>query len=377
MTTPTAESASLATKSADSPWHIELTDQVPEADLGAVGNRLVDIFSYYQPFSTQRTHLAWIRVQYEGQLLALVPTVRLVKRPVTDMLRHGWRRWLGPTLGPLAKKTTLLIDTAFMVFADQSPFVLAEGIEIDPNRLKREVVEFAKGLKGVDMLWITEPEEDCQWAAGEGFHQFYTLPMAHIEIGESTSFQEYAATVSRNRRRNFKIERKTFEEAGGQIDMQEAPLQEPLLGEVLKCLEGSAAHSQFVVPYNEVLIDPRAFAGQRQTVLVARVAGQVVGFMSFLIDGKRLMQCHGGLDYERSHEVLAYHNLIQTAIKYAIERGLTTFSMGPLSNETKRRATTTLKPMVANLWNRNPLDAMAAKMFFTKNLEVYRGELKS
>ena len=97
--------------------------------------------------------------------------------------------------------------------------------------------------------------------------------------------------------------------------------------------------------------------------------------MSFLVQGKRLMQCHGGLDYQKSHEVLAYHNLIQAAVKFAIENDLNCVSMGPLNNETKRRAATTLKPMVANLWNRNPLDALAARMFFAKNLEVYRGEL--
>ena len=205
-------------------------------------------FAYYQPFSSKTTQLAWIRVEADGKLVALVPTVRLVKRPATDMLRHGWRRWLGPTLGPLAKKTTLLIDTAFLAYDDQSPFYAPEAMELDRDRLKREVVAFAKKLKRVDTLWITEPEPECRWAATEGFQQFYTLPMAHIDIGESTSFQQYVASLSKKRRRNLKGERETFESANGQIDIHEGPLAEPLLGELLACLEQSAAHSQFAVP---------------------------------------------------------------------------------------------------------------------------------
>ena len=44
----------------------------------------------------------------------------------------------------------------------------------------------------------------------------------------------------------------------------------------------------------------------RQIVLTAHLDGNVIGFMSLLQDGSRLMQCHGGLDYQRSHEVKVY-----------------------------------------------------------------------
>jgi hypothetical protein len=87
------------------------------------------------------------------------------------------------------------------------------------------------------------------------------------------------------------------------------------------------------------------------------------------------MQCHGGLDYERSHEVQAYHNLIYAGIEYALARGCRMMSMGPLNNETKRRAGSALKPIVASLWNKNPIDAFVARKLFVKNFEVYRGEV--
>ena len=128
------------------------------------------------------------------------------------------------------------------------------------------------------------------------------------------------------------------------------------------------------MPYGHVLTNPQAFAAQRQTVLVALAGGEVVGFMSFLQDGRRLMQCHGGLDYKRSHEVLAYHNLIYAGIEHALERGCQMMSMGPLNNETKRRAASVFKPIIASIWNRNPLDALLLRSLFARNFEVYRGE---
>ncbi|WP_218932295.1 peptidogalycan biosysnthesis protein [Adhaeretor mobilis] len=360
---------------------IGFVEKLPPADFAHFRSPLLDNFAFCEQFSSAKTQLAWIRVAQGGQTVALVPSVRLVKRPATDMLRHGLRRWLGPTLGPLAKKTTLLIDTAFLAYDDSSPFYIREGGLLEPEEIKRQVVKFARQIQGIDTLWITEPESQSTWAADEGFQQFYTLPMAQIELGNSASFAEHVASLSKKRRRNLKHEREVFAEAGGEIETHQATLSSPadrtLLDELLACLDASASHSQFAVPYNDVLTNPQAFSQQVQTILVARVDSQVVGFMSFLMTENRLMQCHGGLDYQRSHEVLAYHNLIQAAVKLALKHELKTVSMGPLNNETKRRAASTLKPMVANLWNRNPLDAFAAKKFFAKNLEVYRGEVGS
>ncbi len=226
-------------------------------------------------------------------------------------------------------------------------------------------------------MWIAEPSDEAAWAAADGFDQFQTLPIVHVELEGCASADDYLATLSKKRRRNLRHERETFANAGATIERHEGPLGDraALVDELVACLRASAQHSALTVPYNDVLIDPRAFAKQRQTVLVARVAGQAVGFMSFLVDGDRLMQCHGGLDYQRSHDVLAYHNLIYAGIELAIERRCRLMSMGPLNNETKRRAAGALRPIVAGLWNRNPLDAFVARKLFIKNFDVYSGEV--
>ncbi|MCA9261816.1 MAG: hypothetical protein KDA61_21510, partial [Planctomycetales bacterium] len=61
----------------------------------------------------------------------------------------------------------------------------------------------------------------------------------------------------------------------------------------------------------------------------------------------------------------------------ALRRGSGSLSMGPLNNETKRRSSTDLLPMVANLWNRNPVDRFAAEKFFAPNFAVYSGPYRA
>jgi hypothetical protein len=348
---------------------------MPEEVASVGGAETAANFSFFVPFSSDATELFWVKAFQGERLAGAAPVVKLRKRKATDMLRRPLRRWLGPIIGPLAKKTTLLVDTAFLAYDDRSPFLTTAGV--DRDEVKRAVSAFLKSQRKVDTVWISEPPGEATWAAREGYAQFHTLPMVHVHFDGCTSLEDYAAKLSKKRRRNFRHERETFAKAGATIETHEGPLsaRPQLLDALLNCLQASADHSQFTVPYNDVLTDPRAFSQQPQTALVARVGAQIVGFMSFLEDGPRLMQCHGGLDYSRSHDVLAYHNLIHAAIEHGIRRGCRMMSMGPLNNETKRRAGGELKPIVASLWNRNPVDALVARKLFVNNFEVYRGEL--
>lgn len=354
---------------------IELTEKANEAEIAELGGRSLANFAHFLRFSRAKsTELYFVRVRNEDQVVALVPTVRLSKRKATDMLRPELRRWLGPTLGVVARKTTWLLDTAFLAYDYASPFYCRPAM--DRQRIKLAVADFLKKQKSVDTLWIAEPPAETSWAREAGFDHFYTLPMVHVSLDGITSLDDYLASLSKKRRRNFRCERETFAKGGATIEQKEGPLEDPLLEQLHKLLQQSELNSRLIVPYNDVLIDRDAFAQQAQTLLIAKLHDRPVGFISFIEAEDRLLQCHGGLDYEHSHEVQAYHNLIYAAIEYAIARGLSHFSMGPLNNETKRRAGTQLLPMVANLWNRNPVDALFARKFFIKNFDVYQGEFE-
>ena len=358
------------------PLRIAADAELSDAERAAVGGgEAVASCAKYAPFSSGDTELLWAKAYAGEQLAGVAHVVRLRRRKATDMLRPSLRRWLGPILGPLARKTTMLVDTAFMAYDARSPFLMAPGV--DRVAVKRAISAFLKLQKKVDTVWISEPPEEAAWAASEKYLQFHTLPMVRIVLDGCTNLDAFLATLSRNRRRNFRRERETFAKAGGTIQIYRGVIGDnPTLHEqVMACLRASAAHSQFTVPYNDVLTNPRAIAAQWQIVLTAHLGDQVVGFMSCLQDGDRLMQCHGGLDYVKSHEILAYHNLISAAIKHAIERRCNSLTLGPMTNETKRRAGGVMRPIVSSLWNRNPGDALFVRKVFAKNFEVYRGEL--
>lgn len=347
------------------------------------GGEAVAAGAGYVPFSTADTGLFWAKAYQADRLVAVALVVRLRKRKATDLLRQPLRKWLGLLLGPLAKKTTLLLDTAFMAYDACSPFHTAPGV--DRPAVKREICAFLKKQKRVDTIWISEPPDEAAWAdqnSGQNFSQFHTLPMVQVVLEGCDSLDQYLATLSRNSRRNFKRERDVFAKAGGVIDVWEGVIGDnpKLHAQVMSCLEASAAHSKFTVPYNDVLTAPAAIAALRQIVLTARLVDdrlgdKVIGFMSCLQDGDRLMQCHGGLNYVESHEVKAYHNLISHAIELGIARRCRVLTLGPNTNETKQRAGGRFRPIVSSMWNKLPGDRLVARKLFIKNFEVYRGEL--
>jgi hypothetical protein len=343
------------------------------------GGEAVSACAGYFPFSTRDTELFWAKAYKGDSLAAIAPVVRLRKRKATDLLRQPLRKWLGLLLGPLANKTTLLLDTAFMAYDACSPFLTAPGV--DRAAVKREISDFLKKQKKVDTIWISEPPDEAEWAADQNntqnYSQFHTLPMVQVVLEGCDSLEQYLATLSRNSRRNFKREREVFAKAGGVIDVWEGVIGDnpQLHAQVMSCLEASAAHSKFTVPYNDVLTAPAAIAALRQIVLTARLGDKVIGFMSCLQDGKRLMQCHGGLNYVESHEVKAYHNLISHAIELGIARRCRVLTLGPNTNETKKRAGGRFRPIVSSMWNKLPGDRLIARKLFIKNFEVYRGEL--
>lgn len=367
---------SFRKKPPESPFRVTTdVNLTAEERIAVGGGEAMASCGLYFPFSTPDTELFWAKA-YEGErLVGVVSVVRLRKRKATDMLRPAVRRWLGPILGPLSRKTTLLLDTAFMAYDARSPFFTAPGV--DAKAVKRAISGFLKKQKKVDTIWISEPPEEAEWAASEKYHQFHTLPMVQVVVEGCGSLDQYVATLSKNRRRNFRRERDLFTKAGGTILEYRGVIGDnpALHQQVMACLGASDSNSQFNVPYNDVLTNPQAIAKQWQIVLTAHLDGQVIGFMSLLVDGDRLMQCHGGLDYVRSHEVKAYHNLISAGIELTIKMGLKMLTLGPMTNETKRRAGGTFRPIVSSLWNKLPGDAFFARKVFSKNFEVYRGEL--
>src|SRR5690606_35471048 len=56
---------------------------------------------------------------------------------------------------------------------------------------------------------------------------------------------------------------------------------------------------------------------------------------------------------------------------FALDQGYTRVSFGPLNNETKRRAATEVRPVVANLWTRVPFFRTFTRCRVIPNMQVF------
>ena len=331
----------------------------------------LDNFAHFARHSTKHTQLFFVKIYRGADFLGLAPVTKIVNYQSTKLLRPDRRKWLGPLLGPLARKTTFMIDPAFLAFEYAAPFFCP--FAGDEDAVRTAVSEHLKRKPDADMIWIAEPRRDTTWAGAHGYDCFSTLPMVHVELAGHATVESYVEALSKKRRRNWRVDREAFDTRGGTLAHYEAPVPPGVLEEMHACLLQSAAHGDLAVPYEDLLNDRAAFLGQPQHAIVAQVAGRVVGFFSYIANGPALQQCHGGFDYEASHAVKAYANLINAAIEHAIANGFQRVTMGPLNNETKRRAGTHHMPVMVSLWCRSAVTRLLMRSFFLKNLQVYAG----
>ena len=330
------------------------------------------------PFNTRLTQLLLLRGARDGRLVGLAPVVRLPKRPVTQALRPQLRRWLEPWLGIISRKTTYLLDTAFLAFEYCDPFFVCQPADLPEFRAA--LVRYLQKLPDADAVWISSP--DRSWSGNEiagsphleelGFHSFAMLPSAQITWPGSNDWEKFLATQSKKRRRNSKIDDDVFTQGGGRLEYLTSPFSASHTDRMQLCLRSSEKKSPIHVPYNDVLIG-NGFRSQPQTAWCAWNSDRLAGFMSFIRNGQTLLQCHGGFDYSVSKPIRAYPRLIDAATKFAIETGCERLSLGPLNNEAKRRAATGLMPMRVYLWNRRRMDAIVVRRFLAQQFQVYAG----
>lgn len=348
------------------------------ADRAQFGSNSLQNFLHFLPFATRITEPLLLRGERNGRLIGVAPVVRLVKRPSTAALRPELRRWLEPWLGTVSRKTTYLVDTAFLAFEYCDPFFVCQPGDLPEFRAA--VVRYLQELPDADALWISTPGGDqtkAKLAGSPSFEElgcfsFDMLPSAQIHWPGLNSWEQFLASQSKKRRRNSKIDRDIFEQGGGRLELLSSPFSNSVADSMKTCLRSSEKKSHIHVPYNDVLIG-NGFRTQPQIAWCAWKAERLAGFMSFIRNGPKLLQCHGGFDYSLSLPIRAYPRLIDAAIQFAMETGCDSLSLGPLNNEAKRRAATCILPMRVHLWNRRRLDAFLVRRFLARQFQVYTG----
>jgi fatty acid desaturase len=333
-------------------------------------------FEHYARYSTQRNELFLVKVYRRDTLLGAAPVIKTTNFNGIRLLEDRTQRWLTP-LGPFARTTSYTVDTSLAAFVYRSPFFCAS--DHDRPAVRQAVSNHLKAKQDGDTVFIAEPLAETAWTLEHGYDPFLALPMARIDVSLYDNYQQYLEGLSKKRRKNIRQARREFDNAGAAIETFETldAIDEKTLDGMVHCLRESAKRSSLTVPWDEVGNNEEAFRTLPQAALVARHEGRVAAFMSFITCGDQLLQCHGGLDYDDSHDIKAYHNLIAAAAEYALRRGLKCVSFGPLNNETKRRGASELLPVAGNLWTRNPLLRPFNRSVLIPHLQVFTGPLKS
>ena len=122
--------------------------------------------------------------------------------------------------------------------------------DVPGEQVRRAICQFLKRERRVDTIWINEPESVAAWAAAEGFVQFYTLPMVHVDLTGCEDLEAYISRLPKKRRRNARQERTRFDSAGAVIEPWEGPLGDshPRLDELLACLRAMLPTASWPFP---------------------------------------------------------------------------------------------------------------------------------
>ena len=347
--------------------------ELTRTEKALLGDQLLENFEHCARFSTEKSTLFFAKV-YDGEaLLGVAPVIRIFKHKSTDVLQPKCKWWLVPLIGGFAKQTSYMVESAFTAFGYRSPFWCVD--QADRDYVKLAVSNHLKAKPDVDTVWISEPPEEAAWATAEGYDPFQILPMAHVNVEGCSTFDEWMMKLDKVRRQGIRKQRKLFDRCGAKIEILQSPFSPEDAEAMYGCLHASSHKGWLCVPYGDVVDSAEAFRTQKQVAVVARLDGKIVGFASYVPNGDTLYQCHGGLDYERSQEINAYYNVLSASIEFAIERGFSRVSFGPLNNETKRRVATDLMPLVANLWSKVPFFRIFTRLFVMPNMQVFQARV--
>jgi len=337
-------------------------------------NPFLDNAACYAKHPTPKTNLTLAKVYHKGHLVGIAPLTRLIKYRGTRLLSPKWRKWMDPVFGAFTQETTCMIDTTFMAFSYDDPF-LSTGPQ-HARAVRESIVAHLQGCRDVDNIFISEPAGDPNWAQSKGFKTFLQLPIVHVKLNGCRNLDNYLKKLSQKRRRNFRNEQKLFKKKGGSMQVVKPPHSQELLDELHSLLLSSSDQNRdFKIPYEDLYNSRQVLEIQRLWIIVARHGDKIIGFFAFIPNGQIINQCHGGLDYHYSLQLKAYPNLMHEATIFAIDNGFHQLSLGPLNNEAKRRVGA-LAPVMSALWVRNRMSRWFIKKVMLQRFQIYGGPVE-
>ena len=343
------------------------------AEAALFDNPLLDNVAHFLPASRRSTRLTLAKVRRGQELLGVAPVLVLRRYRGTRLLRPDLRARLDRPLGRLSAMTQCLLDTTFLGFAHEAPFLARDPAELPAARAA--IIGHLKARRDIAAIGITEPAADPATLRQAGFDSFLQLPLMVAETAGCADLEAYLARQTPKRRRNMRSEMKLLADAGGRVRIH-PPGQDRALVDRMHALliQSAQRNAGLEVPHALLLNDYGSFRAQRQWAITVELGGQVIGFFSFLPHRGVMHQLHGGLDYAAGPAVKLYPNLMHAAVVHAIATGARAVSFGPLNNEAKRRVGVEY-PVMSSLWVRNPLKRWFSRNWMVPRLDVWRGPM--
>jgi len=245
--------------------------------------------------------------------------------------------------------------------ADEGTVGAAPGVKLDEiaRLLQRALWQRARRHKAACLVWKDFPESS--WPAlralfGEGLCEAVSYPGTRIpRIG--TSFEEYLARLSGNRRRNL---RKKLRLSRDHVDVEVEIVADPdaaRVAEIWQLFQNTYARATTRFErlterfWEAVCRQPKS----RIVMLRERSSRKAVAFMLVVVEGKRAINKFIGLDYAFGSKAYLYFRLWEEFIRFAIEAGAEEVQSGQTGYRAKLDVGHELVPLNNFFRYRNPL----------------------
>lgn len=142
--------------------------------------------------------------------------------------------------------------------------------------------------------------------------------------------------------KNLKRKIKIFQNNKGVYNIIKQLKQEDIY-EIEACLEDTAQHSVFHVPYKKLYTDTITNIAQKSydniCYFVVHANDELIGYQAAIKTGNKLNCLHGAFKRNLKKKYYAYDVLLFKMTEFAIEHNLDLLDFGPLLNKTKARMT--------------------------------------
>lgn len=199
-------------------------------------------------------------------------------------------------------------------------------------RLMVREIERLANEQGVSAVFFRDFTDDDLALFDElqssGYRRVRNLPSARLTL-RWASFDDYLNDMRSEYRCKLLVQMKRFREAGGTVEYVKNPAG--YARELARLWRNAYEHAH---EYRREILQEDYFenvaslADGCTSVLLARVKGQLAGFLLLLEDDDILTTLFSGLDYAYSRASATYFNLFYETVRLALERGFREIDLG-------------------------------------------------